>query len=246
MKAVYPICLLLLLLQLSFLRAEEVILQNGLQQYEGASDATLNGQMEGSRMLNSGHSTVLKVAGVPNGGIRQLGMIQFSDLSTAGKIPKGAVIQSAKLELYKLKDAGNEETFSKLQPSQRYLHAYLVLKPWKAGTADGATDEEGVTFSHRKSQGEIPDFWGNANQIESGPVADIDYDAKKPVASPLEQGVEGEWMSWDVTRFVQQWLENPESNHGVLLLARSYYVGAHFASCEAEDQQLRPRLVITY
>lgn len=228
------------------LEAKEIILQNGLDGYEGASDATLNGQVESTRVLNYGHADTLKVAGVPNGGMRQLGLIQFGDLVKAGGIPKGAVIQSARLELYKVKDAGNEETFAKLQPSQRFLHAYLVRQPWKAGTSDGAADDEGVTFSHRNPQGEIPSFWGQANQIEAGPVADVDYDATKPATSPLEQGSEGQWVSWDVTRFVQQWLENPETNHGVLLLARGYYTGAYFASCESGDAQLRPRLVISY
>jgi hypothetical protein len=238
--------LLSLLLSATSLSASEVTFQNGHEGYDGASDVTLSGELEKARLLNYGASETLDVAGVAAGGIRKLGLIRFADIVGAKRIPPGKAILSARLELYKIKDAGNADTFSQLQPNQRFLYAHAMQRPWKAGSGNGDQDPDGATFSHQSSPDGVPVYWGKANQIESGPVKGVDYQLTAPATSPLEQGAEAVWMQWDITEFFQDWVTNPEKNFGLLLTARSYYVGAQFSSCESPDQQLRPRIVVTY
>jgi len=238
--------LLLFALMTHALMAEEVVLQNGLNGYEGGSDATLNGEVEKLRVYNFGHAEILEVAGVAAGGMRRLVLIQFQDLVGEKRIPSGKSIQSARLELYKIKDMGTAATFSQLKENQRFLYAYGMQRSWAAGRGDGELDPEGVAFGHVSLDDEVPVYWGEANQIETGPVKGVDYQLLPFARAPLEQGIEAAWMQWDVTEFVREWASEAEKNPGLFLTARSFYVGAQFASCESPDQELRPRLVVSY
>lgn len=226
--------------------AGEVIFQNRPGVYQGASDATLFGQKEHQQNRNYGHAKTLEVAGVAHGGMKRLGLIQFADLTGPNGLPSGVKIKQATLKLYKIDEPKDNGQYAKLPPNQLVIRAFRLLTPWVAGTQEGKAQEGSVTFAYRAYEQEVPQFWGDANQIENGPVKGVDFEETGGASSPLAPGLESGWMEWDITSMVEQWVANPSANHGVLLSARSFYVGSIFASCEAEEQEFRPKLEILY
>ncbi len=226
--------------------AGEMIFQNQPDGYQGASDATLMGQTEARQTLNYGHAKTLEVAGVAHGGMKRLGLIVFSDLTGLKGLPAGVRIKRATLKLYKVGEPKDSGQYAKVIPNHLVIRAARLLTPWVAGTRDGETEEGSVTFAYRAYEEEIPKFWGDTNRIENGPVKGIDFQETGAVACRLTPGEESGWMEWDITPFVQEWIANPSANHGVLLSAKSFYVGSYFASCEADEPEFRPKLEISY
>ncbi len=227
------------------LHAKEIIFQDGLDQYNGASDTTLYGQREDQQSFNYGGKNTIDVAGVRHGGMKSLGLIQFSDLEALKGVPLRTKIKKATLRLYKTGQPTDNGQYEKVRPADRVIRIHPVLKPWNAGTQQGEVEEGSATYSYREHRQENPQFWGDANQIEDGPVPGVDFDTSRSVSSPLITEPDT-WMEWDITPIAQGWINDPSSNHGVFLTALSYYVGAYFASCEAEDPSKRPQLVIEY
>lgn len=226
---------------------EELVIQNGLRDYAGASDATLVGRDEKSQVSNFGGSETLEVAGVAHGGLRKPALIQFRDLNGPGGIPAShnRTIKKALLRLYKVDQPKDVGQYNQVPERNRVIRAMPMLTAWEAGGQNGEPEEGAVCFSFRAYRGEIPEFWGDASQIEEGPVKEIDYTRTAGSPSPFVSGNDV-WMEWDITPFVKQWLENPESNHGFYLTALSFYVGATFASCDSSDATLRPKLIIEF
>lgn len=228
------------------LQADEVTLQDGLNSYEGATDTYLSGNPESTRTLNYGASPTLAVSGVVTTGTGKGALIQFSDLTGTGKIPPGAAIQNATLELFKIKDYGTQTVYDGLQPQDRRLNAFRVIIPWIAGVGQGSKDDTGATFEQRSSRDGTPVPWGENNKSINGPVREVDYTRKGSATADPVFGEKGVWVSWNVTEFVQQWIDDPQSNHGMIIMARTSDLGAAFESCDSENQMLRPRLVVTY
>jgi len=57
----------------------------------------------------------------------------------------------------------------------------------------------------------------------------------------------GQWYEWNLTEEVSDWLENPASNNGLILLSLSKtYAQVEFASSEYADQSYRPQLVLQF
>lgn len=58
------------------------------------------------------------------------------------------------------------------------------------------------------------------------------------------------WLSWNITDLVQEWLDEPSSNYGVLLRDRDETSGNAVIYCRSSDYltdpSLRPKLEITY
>ena len=227
------------------LGATEVVFQQGHNQYNGASDTTLYGQREDQRSLNYGGKEVLEIAGVRHGGMKRLGLIQFGDLAGIKGIPSGAKVKKATLRLYQIGRPADDGQYNKVLQRDRVIRIHPVLKPWKAGMQPGAMEDGPATYSYREHQQDNPQFWGDSNQIEEGPVPGIDFDIKRSASAPLVSDI-NVWIEWDVTPIVQGWITDPSTNHGFFLTALSYYVGAYFASSDAQDLSLRPQLVIEY
>ncbi|HWL51869.1 MAG TPA: DNRLRE domain-containing protein [Chthoniobacteraceae bacterium] len=225
--------------------AGEIVLQNGLNDYQGASDAALYGQHEVQQSRNYGQAATLKVAGVAHGGMKNLALIRFGDLTAPGALPAGAQVRQATLRLYKVGEPEDRGQYEKAAPGQRVIRATRLLTPWVAGTKNGEPEEGSVTFACRAFQEEIPTFWGKANRVENGPVKGIDFEEESAVSCRLTPGEESVWMEWDITAFVREWVADPATNHGLLLSARSFYIGSYFASCEAEEA-FRPQLEISF
>jgi len=56
-----------------------------------------------------------------------------------------------------------------------------------------------------------------------------------------------QWYEWNITAMVQDWLQNPESNNGIILNAFAVpKVQYNFASSEYNNPQARPKLKIRY
>ncbi len=230
----------------SSLLAGEMVFQNGSGGYQGAYDATLLGQTEAQQNRNYGHAKTLEVAGVAHGGMKRLGLIAFTGLTGPNALPAGVKIKQATLKLYKIGEPRDDGQYAKVAPHHLDIRAVRLLTPWVAGTQEGKPEEGSVTFAYRAYEHEVPQFWGNANQMESGPVKGVDFEETGAASCRLIPGLESDWMEWDLTSLVQQWVADPSSNHGILLSARSYYVGSYFASCEANEQEFRPKLEILY
>jgi len=126
------------------------------------------------------------------------------------------------------------------------LQVFHMLTPWKAGTGQGTQEGVGATFEQRDANPASPLSWGGDNMSKTGPSREMDYTRSRPASSLFDFGQSGVWVSWDVTEFVQQWLTDPQSNHGMLIMARTSDLGAVFESCDSSNQELRPRLLITY
>jgi hypothetical protein len=57
------------------------------------------------------------------------------------------------------------------------------------------------------------------------------------------------WVTWDVTKMVQEWLAAPETNHGMAVDADNSAIAdsnRYFASREYPDLYPRPQLIVTY
>ncbi len=237
---------LCLLLPLAPLFAGEIVFQNGLDGYNEAVDTTLAGTNDRAKMANYGGDPVLRVGGVAVGGLRQLGLIRFDGLTEPGRIPPGAKIVSAWLELHKVDEPKDSGQYDRVPVANRVVAAHPMLRSWSAGQERGKPSAEGATFTTRGSTGGLEEFWGEAQQMEDGPVKEVDYDPAIAARAALTPGSGNIWMRWNLTALVQGWVANPDTNHGVLLTARSFYVGSYFASCEAESAELRPKLVVEY
>lgn len=140
-------------------------------------------------------------------------------------LPAGSTIQAAELSLYlKYSDAGSQSRPAQLQP---------LLTSW---------DESQVTWKQRATS----QPWAG-----SGPKRGIDYSAN--VAVTTQSGKAGVWLTWPLKEWAQIWLNNPNSNQGVILLDPNGwgtppdggYVRS-YASSEHSMLAWRPKLTITY
>ncbi len=136
-----------------------------------------------------------------------------------GRLPAGAVVTKAWLDVYPIaRSNSNTQT----------LEAYEVLRSWNDVQA---TWQQAV----------IGGLWSQpgANGVNVDRAAD-------PVDSVNVSRLNS-WVSLDVTSLVAKWLANPSSNHGILLKGPSYAnVRYTYASSEAENVSIRPRLRVTY
>jgi len=82
--------------------------------------------------------------------------------------------------------------------------------------------------------------WRDINGVVQGPA---------PFASAIIESIDkSRVIEWDLTALARRWLKTPEANQGVALTAVPGRAGGsvYFHSREADDPQLRPRLVLEY
>lgn len=145
-------------------------------------------------------------------------LIQF-DLAD---LPAAADILSAAIRLYV--DAARNDPPESLQ-----VNAYKVNRTWIDSQASYYQARSGVNWAMQGCRG-VP--------------ADRDAEA---CSSYEIQGI-GVWSSFDVTTVLQEWLDDPASNHGVVLKCSGYLSPGYyeFASSEHPDISLRPELLVVY
>ncbi len=227
--------------------AEEVVFQRGLEHYEGVVDGMLKGADETSRSHSFWKGAHLDASGTPSGGNASMVLLRFDGIfkTGAGRIPPGATIISARLELYKTGEPADSGQYEQEEPSSRFLHLYEMLTPFQAGHPDVESDLY-ACFWYRSYGGDRPEYWGNANRLENGPVREIDYNPHPVARIALEPGSIDQWYEVDLTDLVGRWAAGSTENHGLYLVARGYWIGAHFASSQHPDPALRPKLTIEY
>lgn len=142
------------------------------------------------------------------------------DLSS---IPTNATIISAQLSLYlKSSDAAPNQN--------RTVQLHPLLTSWV---------ENEATYSSRA----LGQPWtGN-----KGPKVGVDYQAAAAASATVGQS--GVWIPWNLSPLVQQWVNNPSLNYGVILLdPNPYAVGANrfYASSEHTTSAWRPKLTVIY
>jgi hypothetical protein len=138
----------------------------------------------------------------------------------SGHVPPGATIQSATLELY---------ADSRTRDLAEQVAAYLVRRQW--------VESEATWNRATASQ-----YWGTAgcNNL----VTDRD-----PVPSDtVPLSTLGQWYSFNVTGMVQQWVNNPAVNYGLLLrgVNEGQPIEYMFFSSDSGESERRPILRIEY
>ncbi|ADI84783.1 Ig-like domain-containing protein [Geobacter sulfurreducens] len=141
-------------------------------------------------------------------------------------LPANAEIQSATLYLY-LTEGGGDDAYE--IPVSAIINKNPVVASSTGNTYDGTN------------------AW-TASSVAYGGVPLAQSDIDTPVDAPLVDKTVG-YKAWNITNLVKTWLATPAANRGVLLNSSnkaavdSYRL---FASSEASDTNLRPKLVVTY
>ncbi len=136
----------------------------------------------------------------------------------AERIPARAQVAYAWLMMYTLSPTGPDI----------YPRAYRVLRPWTAAEAT----------------------WQQATAGVSWATPGADAPGVDRASTWYSQGwahKQGEWTVIEVTTLVQEWLQAPERNFGLVLIPFSY--GGYtfeFASAEYPERYYRPRLIVAY
>lgn len=164
-----------------------IVLQNGLDGYEGARDVYMVGDPN-SANTNFNTEFVRSELKLKTGNPPMRALLSF-DLT--GRLPQCAIITSAVLEL-----TANYYTSDPTRPMTVSL--YRLKRPW--------VDNEATW-----NQAALGDPWG-------APGADASTDRDfTPVASLVVSSTNAKF-SFEVTRLVQDWANDPGQNYGVLII----------------------------
>ena len=217
--------LLLVLLPASQVAAQEpaitqVILQQGLDGYEGTTDTYLD---LGNATTAWGAADRLRAKTTENADI----LVRFD----VDSLPTGSTVQQATLRLYVF-DYG----LRPVAPQGRWwgptvtLRSHQMLHPWSEDTATWFQAADGDPWSQPGCQGAGADY---AEEYSDELVGFSKY---------------RDWAEFDVTEMVQQWIDNPDSNYGVIVKAylHTITISGSAWSSEGPMSWFRPQLVIDY
>jgi hypothetical protein len=150
-------------------------------------------------------------------------LLQF-DVSS---IAPGTALTSATLRLY---------TYSVIETGAFTASAYKVTEEW----AESWSGNGGAAWYERLKVGGGPS--GTLDWLDSGGTFDPAWQSDTtfdPVA--------GEWVEWDLTPLVQEWVDGVSPNHGVLILPVTLGPYVNFLSKDwTTDPSQRPQLVVEY
>jgi hypothetical protein len=136
-------------------------------------------------------------------------------------IPQGSTIEEARLDLH---------AFYRSEPARDLtIGAFKVLVPWS---------ESGVTWNrcNTTSVWTAPGCEASGIDREADPQSSLTITAEDEVPA---------WFSWDVTSLVQDWVNAPDENHGMILIGEGSSVTIQFKPSEAAAD-LRPKLYVRY
>ena len=206
----------------SFLR-----LRQGYQGYTGVEDTWIGtwcagfGENDGDR--NHGNEPVLAVRayGSPN-------ELPYQSVCSAllrfdvSRIPRGSTIIEARLVVKGVWQSNS---------ARLYLNTFDLYKPWLESQATWFQAQAGIAWDQPGADG--------AGDHPELPL-DMGY-----LSGPAEQP-NGGWAAIYITPLVQQWVDHPEENRGVLLRPFANQVEWHLASSEHPTELYRPQLEIRY
>jgi hypothetical protein len=160
-------------------------------------------------------------------------LLEF-DIATS--IPKYSKIKSASLELYCTYDSSLTSSL---------VQIYNVQSEWgEAGSDAGGNEVYGTNAQIGDATWEYRYYDSQTWQYTYG---------GDPTFMVAEQwvGIDYEWYTWstsDMVMLVQNWLNEPASNHGLLLMGDEATLNRvkSFASKDNPNANLRPKLTITY
>ncbi len=137
------------------------------------------------------------------------------------RIPSNAIVQEATLGLFAFNYG------QRIAPI--VAAAYQVIRPWK----------------------EMEATWYKATRVDNWglPGCNDIYTDRSPTALDSATIYDREkWYTWDVTPAVQDWVQDPASNKGLVVKQTNLEVGGEFDLCHSETQGLecRPYLTIKY
>lgn len=199
-------------------------LRQGFQGYSGVEDVWIGtwcagfSDTDGAR--NHGGEAILAVRanGDPPHQSVCSALIRF-DMS---RIPRGSKIIEAKLVVKGVWQSN---------VARLYLNAFDLAKPWDEFQANWYQARHGLAWEQPGAEG-------------AGDRPDIPWDMGY-LAGPSEQSYAG-WARMYLTPLVQRWVDQPETNFGVLLRPFANRVEYHLAASEYPTELYRPQLEILY
>ena len=239
------LALLLVLLPASQVMAQEptttqVVLQQGLDGYEGTTDTYLD---LGNASTVWGAADRLRTKTTENADA----LLRF-DVSA---IPTGSTIQQATLRLYAFDNTANrpfDQPAARIQQPSITLRSYQVLKSWAEDSATWEAASAGNAWGLPGCQAAGDDYVAEYTDeiIGFGEIENWLDKASRTTKDRRE--VVETWAEFDVTEAVQQWIDNPDSNYGVVIKAylHALTVSYSFWSSEGPLPWFRPQLVIDY
>jgi hypothetical protein len=208
--------------------AEMYVLQNG-DAYFGCADTYLMDTTAESEN-NYGGSQLL-ICG--KGG--QTMMMKFD----VGAFSTSTTIDSAALDIYLL--------YNLTAGSSTKYDAYKMLQRVDFGDSYGGPQEGAVCWAWREWSADTVTRvgWNADGSYNDGPVADVSYATGSKVTSQPLSASNAVWATIDLTTMVQEWIANPETNHGMIIFFNYYFGSSNFISTTYEyDFQYRPKLSI--
>ena len=136
-----------------------------------------------------------------------------------GAIPAGARVKGARLELYRVNPSLGGGP----------IGVYAVGADWDEGTKSGGIGES--SWNQRKAA----QAWANAGG---------DFGSARYALETVPAGTG--WSEWEIGELVDTWISGRLPNEGLALLPETAGTAAHFASSDATDPSLRPRLSVEY
>ena len=136
-----------------------------------------------------------------------------------GAIPAGARVASARLELYRVNPS----------LSGGPIGVYPISAGWDEGTRSG-----GAGISN----------WTQRNVASSWTNAGGDFASQRYALETVPAGTG--WSFWEIGDLVDAWVGGRFPNQGLALLPETAGSAAHFASSDATDPALWPKLSVTF
>lgn len=187
--------------------SNEIVLQQGHEGYAGCHDTEISGWKPDEPM---GDAQTLHVRA---GGVRSI-LIRF-DLS---RIPDGAIVEWARLELYATSGGGH---------ALRAV-AHQVLRDWDHQESTWFQAAHGIE-------------WGAAGCS----ACDSDLSCTGVYTGSVDEAAE--WQEFFITGLVKTWHTQPDANRGIIVKgAPGTSVAYGFASAENLHQSWRPRLIVGF
>lgn len=196
---------------------------------DASQDSTIYNVPTGD--LSNGSGQFLIAGGATGFATARRGLVSF-DVAAAG-IPPGSTILDAVVTLYVANPGSGTNTSISLHP---------ISKPWGESTSNAPDDElEGVRAAARDATWQFSLFDSVGWASPGG-----DYAAAS--ASTAVGGVGAwEWAGSGIVSDVQQWLDNPLTNNGWMIVSDEQSGSIKsFASRESSNVTQRPRLEITW
>ncbi|SDC93108.1 TGF-beta propeptide [Paenibacillus sp. UNCCL117] len=210
----------------------KMVLQAGVNGYNGAADASLMSHWQGVGNNNGAYGEFEMARYNGTGTDDKYALIRF-DLSG---IPADRTITGAFIELYHTQTRASSENF-------KTVDVHRVTSPWEEGNGyGGGTSIDGNPVGTVVDGELITGVSLNTKPSwETGPETALDH--------VVTSYVPGRWYHFDVTAAARDWIAQPELNFGVVLLedVPSTANGTRtFASSQYSSVTLRPKITVFY